>query len=670
MDALRTVVGPEASPRPTGSAAHAEVLTRLGQAFQDLGLTPQWQSRPSCDPRGQCAFVRNLFVELDPEMEGPLVLLVAHSDSVSAGPGASDDASGLGLVLEATRAALQRPPPHRARAVLVTDGEEIALLGARAFVAHHPAMSRVAAVVNVEARGTHGPSFLFETSAPGGPISRLAGDALSGMNQASLFTLVYRTMPNDTDLSVFLDADSGLWAANFAFLGGAEHYHTAHDDVAHLDPRSVHHQGTQAMALWDALARAEALPDAVGDDVFVSLLGWGTVRWPVPLAGWVAAVPLVWLLLLTGGAVRQAQTRWTSVAAVAGCTVGVLLGVAALALLLDAGLQTLGGTAWAVRGPWRTAAWASTTAGVGAVAWGYDRGESYSVPARYLGTWLVWAGLGLVVAWQAPLASYLVVAPAWWAAAVATGRAVVPERGPAEAWAVAGGLLGAALWFQLAWLLEDALFLSATTVSVPLGWGLVALSPGLRGVSGREVGLVAAVAGVGALVSLFVPANTLQRPAHVTYTHLEVNQRSEWRAFSAEPPPGFTDAGYPLPGVAGALGQEHGRPRGSSASGALGAVEGWRRAGDPLGEGRSYPRRPYAWWGRRTNSDGGAHRQPPGGLGGLRRAPGAPPVGTLPARGVCLRPGRPRRRRDPQLRYRDRRPPRARLTRGTLAASW
>ena len=50
---------------------------------------------------------------------------------------------------------------------LVTDAEEVALLGAEGWAADPVALRGAAAVVNVEARGTNGPSFLFETSRKG-----------------------------------------------------------------------------------------------------------------------------------------------------------------------------------------------------------------------------------------------------------------------------------------------------------------------------------------------------------------------------------------------------------------------------------------------------------------------------------------------------------------------
>ena len=54
-------------------------------------------------------------------------------------------------------------------------------------------------------------------------------------------------MPNNTDLTIF--KRGGLAGMNFAFIGRPEFYHTAQDDVAHLDMRSLQEQGRYALSL-------------------------------------------------------------------------------------------------------------------------------------------------------------------------------------------------------------------------------------------------------------------------------------------------------------------------------------------------------------------------------------------------------------------------------------
>ncbi|HLU38995.1 MAG TPA: M20/M25/M40 family metallo-hydrolase, partial [Planctomycetota bacterium] len=200
------------------------------------------------------------------------VLLAAHYDSVPAGPGASDDGVAVAAMLETARALLAGPRPERPVILLIDDGEELGLFGARAFCAEHPWARDVAAVLNFEARGTGGPSLMFETAGGDLDLLRRAASVLSRPMTGSAFAAVYRTMPNDTDLTVF--RAHGLAGLNFAFLGGGRRYHTPLDDLAHADPGSMQHHGEQMLALTRALANGppvDTSPDRCA--LFFDVLG-------------------------------------------------------------------------------------------------------------------------------------------------------------------------------------------------------------------------------------------------------------------------------------------------------------------------------------------------------------------------------------------------------------
>src|SRR5436309_3266412 len=70
---------------------------------------------------------------------------------------------------------------------LVTDAEEVALLGAEGFVSDPALLRSTAAVINVEARGTSGPSFLFETSRRNAWLARIIAHALPRPATSSLY---------------------------------------------------------------------------------------------------------------------------------------------------------------------------------------------------------------------------------------------------------------------------------------------------------------------------------------------------------------------------------------------------------------------------------------------------------------------------------------------------
>src|SRR3954464_15982264 len=107
-----------------------------------------------------------------------------------------------------------RPPPRRARGpgappprhgvlFLLDEGEEPGLLSRRAFAEQSPAMAEVGAVVNLDARGTAGPSLLFETSGPDAWMVRDFAAQAAHPFTNSVFPTAYQYLPNDTDLSVF-----------------------------------------------------------------------------------------------------------------------------------------------------------------------------------------------------------------------------------------------------------------------------------------------------------------------------------------------------------------------------------------------------------------------------------------------------------------------------------
>ncbi len=170
------------------------------------------------------------------------------------------------------------PAPRNPVILLIDDGEEAGLLGARAFVDSHPWASQVRAAVNLDARGTSGPSLMFET----GSASEWAV-ALYARNSrrpalSSIFYTIYKLLPNDTDFTVFKAA--GYQGLNFAFVGDVAHYHTPLDNSASLTPASLQHQGENGLAAVTALANSDLSNPPQREAVFFDVLGRRTIRWP------------------------------------------------------------------------------------------------------------------------------------------------------------------------------------------------------------------------------------------------------------------------------------------------------------------------------------------------------------------------------------------------------
>ncbi|MGH7618480.1 MAG: M28 family peptidase [Gemmatimonadaceae bacterium] len=411
--ALRHVEQIAVRPHAMGMPDHDRVRDYVLAQLTALGLRPQVQTTTGVGTRYQAAGrVQNILAWLPgSDSKGKAVLLMAHYDGVEAGPAAGDDASGSAAMLETMRALKARPTPLAHDVIaLFTDGEETGLIGAAAFVREHPWAKDVAVVLNFDARGTAGRAFMFET----GPGNRDAASVLRAVGHAtagSVFTTVYRTLPNDTDLSEL--AVLGLPALNFAFAEGVERYHTGHDDLAHLAPGSVQHFGDEMLGLAKEFASGPLPRPATRDAVFFDFPLLGLVVYPEAFA-----IPLALIVCVLVGIVVF-RDRAGVVAGVAATLVAVVLaavvalGVSSLMAAIHARLP------WGGDPMWRATAGACVAlASVAATLlvrsafarWTRERGA-------FAGALVVWTLVALALSIVAPGASYLFVWPAGLAAA-------------------------------------------------------------------------------------------------------------------------------------------------------------------------------------------------------------------------------------------------------------
>lgn len=297
-DVQEQIVSPDGASRTLGGAFHAKAKQALLAELAKAGWKTETQRSLSCSHHGACAIVENIVAKLegaDPSLPG--VLVSAHYDSVPASPGASDDAMGAAAVVETARALAEGPKPKRTVVVLLSDGEEDGLLGADAFVVSHPLAKALKLAVNVDARGSTGPSTMFETSAGNAWLVSLAQRELGRPVSTSLFYEVYKRMPNDTDFTAVKRIAHGM---NFANTARIEHYHTPEDSLATTDPGTLQHHGDHVLAMTRALAAWEGDPeapaaegDAVWFDVLATWLVWWPSRWALPLALLAMALVLV-----------------------------------------------------------------------------------------------------------------------------------------------------------------------------------------------------------------------------------------------------------------------------------------------------------------------------------------------------------------------------------------
>jgi len=403
---LTRLVG-DGAPHPAGSVANAAVRERVLTELEAVGVRPTLQSGYACG--GTCAWLTNIVAPVSGPTEGPVVLLTCHYDSVGAGPGVADDLSGVAALVEVVRAL--RVAPTRNRVVLlVTDGEEDGLLGAKLFGAN-PLSREVALVVNLDARGTGGRSYLFETgSANAWVVDRYAEHA-PDPSAHSLYEAIYRLLPNGTDFAVHraLGAEGG----NLAFIDPVVRYHTARDDLEHLDRGTLQHQGDNALALARGFGDADLGTIRPGDAVYFDLFGLALLRWPVGAnATLVVLVAFGWMVVFAV-ALRRRRARLAEAAVgfswiLAGVTASVALG-----MLVAAAAAALAGHP----APW----WAATTA-YGALSAAVALAGMLLVAAvagfragtwgTFLGAGVVWIVLAAVAAVWLPGATPIALFPA------------------------------------------------------------------------------------------------------------------------------------------------------------------------------------------------------------------------------------------------------------------
>jgi hypothetical protein len=296
---LARVLGDQ-RPHPADSPNGDAVRDRLIAEMRAVGLEPRVSDDFACNNRAisrviSCARVRNLVATIGPPT-GRHVLLVSHYDSTPVGPGAADDGIGVASMLEIA-ADLRGRPLARPVSFLIDEGEEVELLGARAFLARDPLASQVDTIINLEARGVNGPAIMFETSRPNGAAIALYHATAAWPVANSLSTDLYRLIPNSTDVTVFAERP-GRTILNFAIIGNETRYHSAGDTLAALDRGSLQHMGEQALSAAEAAA-AGAPAAGAGERLYTDIAGRMLIELPMAVGFVLLGLVLLYLLVET-----------------------------------------------------------------------------------------------------------------------------------------------------------------------------------------------------------------------------------------------------------------------------------------------------------------------------------------------------------------------------------
>lgn len=315
---------------PPGAPEHAEVRAYLLDELDDLGFEPSVQTATAvigAGSRARAATVRNIVARASGSSPGDAILVTAHYDGRGIAPAAGDDGVGVAAILEALRALRAGPAIRNDVIVLLTDAEELGLLGARAFVDEHEWLDDAALVLSFEMRGSAGPAIMFETGADNGWVVAAFRDAVARPAANSLAYEIYQRMPNDTDFTPFREA--GKQGLNFAAIGNAHVYHQAYDTPERVADATLQHHGDQALALLRHFGDADLIAVNAPDVSYVSVPFLGLLVYGSPwawLLGVLAAATwgvAVWRVRRKGGRV-------------VGLAAGLLAGLAALGVAAGA----------------------------------------------------------------------------------------------------------------------------------------------------------------------------------------------------------------------------------------------------------------------------------------------------------------------------------------------
>lgn len=536
---LNHLVG-DGVPHPMGSAQNDVVRGRVLDEFASAGYLPTVQTGFACDEQGDCGSVQNVLARLDGSEPGPAVLLAAHYDSVPAGPGAFDDGAGAATVLAIARIFKSLPQLRHSIIFLIDDGEEAGLLGARVFVNQHPWAKDVRAVVNVDSRGTSGPSLMFETGDANEWALHLYAQHAAHPNTSSVFYTAYKQIPNDTDFTVFKAA--GYQGLNFANIRDVVHYHTPLDNLENADPATLQHDGDNALSSLQAFANADISNPPKSEAVYFDLLAICTIRWPATRtvaialsAAFLLLLEIAWLFYkknLTGPEFLWGLLAWPV----------SILAIAVFAFLLSFILRKGG----AMPVPWtahphpaQVAFWSLAIALVAFTAQRFASRTGFF--GLWSGTWIWWALLSIALAARIPGISYVLLAAT--CAAALAGLLLVFRPLSSSLVAILPLAVSAIVGFPLALMLYQgfggrALPVIAVLVAVllsPLA-PLCADVQRTRGVSMLALPWLAVASMLlASFAAIVVPAFSAKAPEHVNLQYVQEadSGNSQWVVYPA-----------------------------------------------------------------------------------------------------------------------------------------
>ena len=256
--------------------------------------------------------LQNIIVKLDAPDTDRGVLFVAHYDCVPEGPGVADNMLGVVSVLEAARSQAQNNALKNDLYFLLTDGEENGLLGANKFVEANPDLrDKIDLVINIDSRGNQGALMLYDTSPNAYRLVEAVKKTDAWLYGYSVASKVQSLMPNDSDLSVFLN--EGYNGLNFAAIEGVKDYHTMEDNYDNLNRATAWHHLQVILSIADYAANnsLEDLQKPSRDAIFFPFLPGGMMLMTDIISHILCAIACAFALIIVTLRVRKKKLKPT-----------------------------------------------------------------------------------------------------------------------------------------------------------------------------------------------------------------------------------------------------------------------------------------------------------------------------------------------------------------------
>jgi len=303
-------------PHPVNSIENIHVRDNIINILKQYGYQPKIQKKKICKSEHgfvTCMVVENI-IAIRLGESNKAIMLAAHYDSLGAGVGASDNGSGVGVILEIARIFKQKKLKN-SLILLFSDAEEEGLMGATAFVKELPVEQDIAVVLNLETRGTTGMSVMFETSSNNHWLIEILSKALKNPVANSAFYEAYKLMPNSTDFAIF--KKQGIAGLNFAYADYVSRYHTSNDSLEYLDSSSIQHHGDNIHSMTSVLLDMELSNKSNLDASYIDIFSEKIVYWPKSYSLYLSISSLLVVLLSVlnfyrANLIRVKEILWSS----------------------------------------------------------------------------------------------------------------------------------------------------------------------------------------------------------------------------------------------------------------------------------------------------------------------------------------------------------------------